>query len=79
MFRRASRPLVREPVGSRPRTYRWDFRPLQLLRDTAQDLLDLVPLYLDARRRVALVDGTDHDRSDTERDAVTGRGRARLR
>lgn len=41
------------------------------MRVTTQDLLGLVPLYLDSGRRVALVDRTDNNRPDAERDEVT--------
>ena len=56
MLGRASPSLVRPPVGSRPRSRRWNLRPLQFVRDAAQELLDHVPLHLDPGRCLVLVD-----------------------
>ncbi len=53
---RASPPLVRAPVRSRQRHRGWDLGPLQFVRDTSQDLLDLVPVYLGPGRRVVVDD-----------------------
>ena len=71
MLSRASRALVREPVRSRPGAHRWEFRPIQFLRVTSQDVLDLVPVYLDPGRRVALVERPGHKWPDAECDEVS--------
>ena len=55
MLGRASRPLVRKPVGSRPGPNRWKLGPLQFLRVASQDLLEHLPLYLGPGRRVEVL------------------------
>ena len=56
VLERTSAPLVRPPVGSRPAVRGWDLGSLQFVRDTSEELLEHLPLHLDAGRRVVVVD-----------------------
>lgn len=73
MLGRASGPLVCYAVRARPGRYRRHVGSLQFLRVAAEELFAVVPVHLDAGRRLAVAQRSGHLGPDAERHEVGAR------